>query len=475
MNIPVRSELGKKIRFAFLSSPNCTLVSADLSQIEMRWAAHGSGDPTMIRVFHEGLDIHATTACNIFGRDYNDVMSWDQSSPQFKKWKAEERAPSKNLGFGVLYGLTAPGLQRNIFNESSGRIDWTEEKCQGFIDKFFTVYPGLRTLMDIQHRRAQRYAMVWDAFGRPRMVPEGRSAHTRVRNEGLRKAGNHYEQSSAQGTIKLAMAEIHPICEELCQDYRCFPLVQVHDQLIFDVDNEIAQEFGLILQDVMQKSSPLDVPVLSSLDTAERWGAVSVSFVGKKFFRLLILRHAAHYKVECRCDCGIKKTVYMRDILIGRTKSCGCWKKEASKARATKHGMSRTSEYNIWCSLISRCTCANDHAWDRYGGRGIKVCTHWLKFENFISDVGPRPSLDHSLDRRDNDGDYCPENCYWATRMEQAKNTRTNVFIEFEGERLHLSEWARRKSISLDTIRSRIRKGCTPEQIFQPMGTRIII
>ena len=272
MNIPVRSELGKKIRFAFLSSPNCTLVSADLSQIEMRWAAHGSGDPTMIRVFHEGLDIHATTACNIFGRNYNDVMSWDQSSPQFKKWKAEERAPSKNLGFGVLYGLTAPGLQRNIFNESSGRIDWTEEKCQGFIDKFFTVYPGLRTLMDIQHRRAQRYAMVWDAFGRPRMVPEGRSVHTRVRNEGLRKAGNHYEQSSAQGTIKLAMAEIHPICEELCQDYRCFPLVQVHDQLIFDVDNEIAQEFGLILQDVMQKSSPLDVPVLSSLDTAERWG-----------------------------------------------------------------------------------------------------------------------------------------------------------------------------------------------------------
>lgn len=271
-NQPTRSEIGKRIRQAFLSSPGCLLVSADLSQIEMRWAAHGSSDESMITVFHEGADIHTTTACNIFGRDYNDVMSWDQSSPQFKKWKAEERAPSKNLGFGVLYGLTAPGLQRNIFNESAGKIDWTEEKCGEFIEKFFNVYPGLRGLIDLQHRRAKRYGMVWDAFGRSRLVPEGKSCHTRIRNEGLRKAGNHYEQSSAQGTIKLAMAEIHPVSEELCKDFTCFPLVQVHDQVIFDVSKEIAEDFGWELQRIMQGASPLDVPVLSSLDIGERWG-----------------------------------------------------------------------------------------------------------------------------------------------------------------------------------------------------------
>jgi DNA polymerase I len=271
-NIPVRSEDGKRIRQAFIPRPGCVLVSNDLSQIEMRWAAHGSADPTMVEVFFRGEDIHTKTACGIFDRDYAWVTSQEEANPAwYKKWRAEERAPSKNLGFGVLYGLTPPGLKRNIFNESGGKVDWTEEKCAGFIDKFFTVYPGLRDLIDTQYRRAQRWAMVWDAFGRPRLVPEGRSSNTKVRNEGLRKAGNHYEQSSAQGTIKLAMAELVPVYEDMHKSFTCVPLLQIHDELISEVDKYYAREVAAEISGVMSKASPLIVPVESSSDYGETW------------------------------------------------------------------------------------------------------------------------------------------------------------------------------------------------------------
>jgi DNA polymerase I len=272
-NIPIRSKEGKRIREAFLARQGCVLVSNDLSQIEMRWAAHGSGDENMINVFWNNQDIHTMTACGVFDREYDWVVAQEKVNPVwYKKWRAEERAPSKNLGFGVLYGLTAEGLQRNIYVESEGRILWPVEKCEQFIKKFFTVYPGLLGFIELQHRRAQRYAMNWDAFGRPRLVPEGRSCHKRVRNEGLRKAGNHYEQSSAQGTIKLAMAELVDIYADMGQHFTCVPLLQIHDELISEVDKHYAQDVAQEISRVMSHASPLDVPVESSSDFGERWG-----------------------------------------------------------------------------------------------------------------------------------------------------------------------------------------------------------
>jgi DNA polymerase I len=273
MNIPVRSKIGKRIRDAFIARPGCVLLSNDLSQIEMRWAAHGSGDENMIMVFWEGRDIHTQTACRVFDRDYSYVVAQETLDPAwYKNWKATERAPSKNLGFGVLYGLTPPGLKRNIFNESGGKVDWTEEKCATFIEKFFTVYPGLNGFIDLQHRRCMRYGMCWDAFGRPRLVPEGKSCHKRIKNEGLRKAGNHYEQSSAQGTIKLAMAELIPIYVDMNSSFTCVPLLQVHDELISEVDKYYARDVAYEISKVMSNASPLDVPVESSSDFGERWG-----------------------------------------------------------------------------------------------------------------------------------------------------------------------------------------------------------
>lgn len=282
-NIPVRSKLvvtvngktiplGKAVRNAFIASPGCTLVSVDRSQDEMRWAAHGSQDPAMMEVFYLGQDIHWKNTCSIFNRDYDTVMGMDKKDPEFERIKREERAPTKNLGFGVLYGLTAPGLQRNILKESEGTIRWSEEKCQKFIDQFFSIYPRLRDFMELQYTRAKRYGMVWDAFGRPRLVPEAKSVHRRLVNEGTRKAGNHYEQSSSQGGVKIAMAEINPEMDKRNKSYQCTPALQIHDQILGDVEKSHAQEFGEYMRRVMEGSVHLNVPSESSLDVADRWG-----------------------------------------------------------------------------------------------------------------------------------------------------------------------------------------------------------
>lgn len=282
-NISVRSKtpvtvngktlpLGKAVRNAFIASPGCTLVSVDRSQDEMRWAAHGSQDPAMMEVFYLGQDIHWKNTCAIFNRDYDSVMAMDKKSAEFERIKREERAPTKNLGFGVLYGLTAQGLQRNILKESEGTIKWSEEKCQKFIDQFFSIYPRLRDFMELQYTRAKRYGMVWDAFGRPRLVPEAKSTHRKLVSEGTRKAGNHYEQSSSQGGVKLAMAETNPEMEKRNKDYRCTPALQIHDQMLADVDSRHAEEFGEYMRNVMEGSVSLNVPSESSLTIADQWG-----------------------------------------------------------------------------------------------------------------------------------------------------------------------------------------------------------
>ena len=282
-NVPTRSKLtvtvngkslplGKAVRNAFIASPGCIFVSVDRSQDEMRWAAHGSQDPAMMEVFYLGQDIHWKNTCAIFGRDYDMVMAMDKKSPEFDRIKREERAPTKNLGFGVLYGLTALGLQRNILKESEGAIRWSEAKCQSFIDQFFGIYPALRTFMDLQYMRAKRYGMVWDAFGRPRLVPEAKSTHMRLVNEGTRKAGNHYEQSSSQGGVKLAMAETNVEMEKRNKDYRCTPALQIHDQILGDVNKRHAEDFGQYARRTMEGSVSLNVPSESSLEYGERWG-----------------------------------------------------------------------------------------------------------------------------------------------------------------------------------------------------------
>jgi hypothetical protein len=126
--------------------------------------------------------------------------------------------------------------------------------------------------------------------------------------------------------------------------------------------------------------------------------------------------------------------------------------------------MRHTSEYNIWCGIKSRCYNINDKKYSSYGGRGICVCEEWLNnFQCFYNDIGPRPSKKHSIDRIDNDGNYCKSNCRWATRFEQDNNKRTSVYIEYNGEKLTYTEWSIKTKIPMYLIRYRIRHGWSIE------------
>jgi len=124
---------------------------------------------------------------------------------------------------------------------------------------------------------------------------------------------------------------------------------------------------------------------------------------------------------------------------------------------ATTHGMTKTPEYRAWIDMKNRCFNPNHKRYSDYGGRGIAVCDRWLNFKNFLADMGSRPSSKHSLNRIDNDSDYCPDNCKWSTRVEQANNKRTNYLITIDDVTLTIAQWAKKMSISHQVIRDRLK------------------
>lgn len=170
----------------------------------------------------------------------------------------------------------------------------------------------------------------------------------------------------------------------------------------------------------------------------------------------------------CLCICGKKTTHYGQCIKLGKVISCGCKKKEVLSQLFTKHGCrkNRTSEYNIWASLLQRCENKKNHAYDSYGGRGIKVYKAWKQFGNFLKDMGVRPSKKHSIERINNDGNYEPSNCKWATKTEQANNRKSNIFYEYNGEKHSIAEWARIYNINHATLLYRYNKGLRGDDLF---------
>lgn len=163
-------------------------------------------------------------------------------------------------------------------------------------------------------------------------------------------------------------------------------------------------------------------------------GKILVDFTGRRYGRLVVLESFDVQPTRwlCICDCGELKVV-RSGLLTGKmTRSCGCLNREKLKARAGQpvgnflHGMSGSPEFKTWISMLARCTNAQANGYEKYGGRGIKICDEWLgSFLNFLKDMGPRPK-GKSLDRIDNDGNYEPANCRWATWKEQNRNRSTS-------------------------------------------------
>lgn len=172
----------------------------------------------------------------------------------------------------------------------------------------------------------------------------------------------------------------------------------------------------------------------------------------------------------CRCQCGTVKSLFGIQLKAGKTTSCGCKLAEQARLRATTHGKTRTPEHRSWVSMNSRCNNKNHHAYPEYGGRGVRVCEKWKSFETFLADMGPRPTPDHTLDRMNNDGNYEPENCRWATKLEQRLNRREpGRIVEIDGIRRRLMEWSRICGIPFDVIHKRLGAGWDPKRaITQP-------
>lgn len=182
---------------------------------------------------------------------------------------------------------------------------------------------------------------------------------------------------------------------------------------------------------------------------------------GKKFGRLLVKAFAGNRRWICLCDCGAELEFSAPNLFTGATKSCGCLRAD----NQTTHGKSRSLEYASWQNMLGRCQYPSALNWHRYGGRGIKVCAEWQTFENFLADMGPKPTPDHSIERRDNNSGYSPDNCYWATRSEQQHNKcDSHPPITFMGRTLHPADWARSLGMKRRTLMSRLRRGWTVDR-----------
>jgi DNA polymerase-1 len=246
-NIPVRSELGREIRAAFIAPPGRLLVSADYSQIELRVLAHLSEDPILVKAFRNGEDIHARTAAEVFG-----VGPLAQTR--------EHRRVAKVINFGVIYGLSAFGLAQELGIE-------TKEAAK-FIAAYFERYAGVKEFLDKQIAETRKTGFTRSMFGRIRSIPEINSPQPNLRNFAERTAMNTPMQGAAADLIKLAMIELDRL---LGEGFESRMILQVHDELLFEAPEKEVPQLKKLVKEVMENAYKFRVPILTETKSGPNW------------------------------------------------------------------------------------------------------------------------------------------------------------------------------------------------------------
>lgn len=214
-----------------------------------------------------------------------------------------------------------------------------------------------------------------------------------------------------------------------------------------------------------------DYNILARLRQPTSKNVQRVSLVGQQFHRLTVYALAGYEQTAaaqsywlCRCSCGNWTITAKTKLKSGLTKSCGCLKDENTGNRSRTHGKSKTLLYRRWSDMHTRCYNPKFKHYHNYGERGIQVEERWHDFENFHADMGEPPTPKHQIERLNNDGNYGPANCVWATRKQQARNTRKNVFLTAKGETHCISEWAELLGMRPTMIVKRRLRGWDDEQ-----------
>ncbi len=194
-----------------------------------------------------------------------------------------------------------------------------------------------------------------------------------------------------------------------------------------------------------------------------------IPMIGKKFGRLQVIAEVGKTKwndrlFRCKCSCGAFTEVAGYNLRKGHTQSCGCLQRERTGDANRTHGKFGSRVYSVWRQMIQRCHNPKTHRFEDYGGRGITVCDRWREdFRNFLFDMG-EPPKGMSLERKDNNGPYSPENCRWASRKEQGDNKRNNVNLTFNGVTMTQADWSRATGLPVNTIRNRLLLGWSIEK-----------
>lgn len=191
--------------------------------------------------------------------------------------------------------------------------------------------------------------------------------------------------------------------------------------------------------------------------------------VGQRFNRLVVTHDAGRNKKknimwECACDCGGTAVAPAYDLRAGKVTSCGCRNREG---RNFTHGLRKTPIYNVWATMVQRCTNPKDRAWDRYGGRGIAVDSAWLTFDGFYADMGASYQPGLTLDRTDNNKGYTAKNCVWRTHREQSRNKSSTILIEIDGTKYIQVDAAKLLGVSCASVITWRKNGMTDAQIVE--------